>query len=105
MDFLKNNSIWLGMGIAMIFPIMVFGIVLMLFEIGTDMGLIDSVADPMKGRRLRTTTLITLCGNMILIKFYNKRFTQDTLRGVLIITFIAAATWLGFFYNEVFADF
>ena len=105
MDLLRRNSIWLGMIIAILFPIMFFGVVLMLFDVATDMGIIDEVADPMQGRRLRTTTLITLCGNMILIKLYNKRFTQDTLRGILIITFIGAAVWLGMFYDEVFADF
>ncbi len=105
MDLLQKNNIWLGMVLALAFPIMVFGVVLMLFEFGTDMGLIDAVADPMKGRRLRTATLITLCGNMILIKLFNKRFTQDTLRGILIVTFIAALSWLGMFYDEVFADF
>ena len=105
MDLLQRNSLWYGLIIAILFPIMVFGVVLMLFELGTDYGLLDEVADPMKGRRLRTTTLITLCGNMILIKIFNKHFTQDTLRGVLIITFVAAAVWVGVFYEEVFSDF
>ena len=102
---LRRNSLWLGMGLALLFPIMVYGIVLMLFETATDMGIIDAVADPMSGRRLRTTTLITLCGNAILIKLYNKRFTQETLRGILIVTFIGAAIWLGVFYDEVLAEF
>lgn len=105
MDLLQKNNIWYGMVITILFTIMFFGIVLMLFDVATDMGLVDEVIDPMQGRRFRTTTLITLCGNMILIKLFNKRFTQDTLRGILIMTFIGAAVWFGMFYDEVFADF
>jgi len=105
MNLFNRNSLWLGMGAALIFPIMVFGVVLMLFEMGTNAGMIDEVADPMGGKRLRTATLITLCANAILIKLFNKRFTQETLRGILIVTFIGAAVWLGVFYDEVFSQF
>lgn len=105
MNLWNRNSLWLGMAVAMLFPIMVYGIVLMLFEMGTNAGMIDEVADPMGGKRLRTTTLITLCGNAILIKLFNRRFTQETLRGILIVTFIGAAVWLGVFYDDVLANF
>ncbi|MEE9371819.1 MAG: hypothetical protein V3V00_02075 [Saprospiraceae bacterium] len=105
MDLLRRNNLWIGMVLALIFSVMFFGIVLMLFEFGEDMGLIGEIADPMKGRRFRTTTLITICGNMVLIKLFNRRYTQETLRGILIVTFALAVVWLGMFHQEVFADF
>ena len=105
MNLLNRNNIWLGMLIAAIFPIMVYGIVLMLFEFGTDLGVLDEVSDPKGGKRLRTTTLITLCANIILIQLFNKRFTQETLRGILIITFISAAIWFYAFHEDLLANF
>jgi len=105
MDLLNKNNIWVGILIATLFPIMVYGVVLTLFEFGTDMGVLDEVADPMGGKRLRTTTLITLCANIILIQLFNKRFTQETLRGILIITFISAVIWFFTFYEDLLANF
>ena len=105
MEFLKKDNILIGIFVGFVFPVMAFGVLLMLFELGTDAGLIDEVADPLGGKRLRTTTIIALCANAFFIHFYNNRYTQQALRGILIITFIGALIWFFVFYTEIMIDF
>ncbi len=105
MDLLKKDSIWIGFLIGSVFPFMAFGVLLMLFEWGTNAGMIDEVADPLGGKRLRTITLIALCSNAFFIHFYNNRYTGKSLRGILIITFIGAMIWFFVFYRELMIDF
>ena len=105
MELFKKNRFWVGLLVALAFPIMAFGVILMLFEFGTSAGLVDDVADPMGGKRLRTTSLIAICCNIFLIQYFNKRYSQNILRGILVITFIAAIIWFLAFQDELLSEF
>ena len=105
MDILRHNRFWVGVLVAMSFPVMAFGVISLLFDLGTSIGIFDEVADPMGGKRLRTMTLLAFCANIIFIQFYNNRYTQRTLRGVLFVTFLAAVVWFLYFYQDLMAEF
>lgn len=105
MDVLRKNNFLVGFFTGLVLLVMAYGILLMVFELATEAGIMDEVADTMGGKRLRTTTLIALCSNAFLIHFYNNRHTQQALRGVLIVTFIGALIWFSTFYSELMVDF
>lgn len=105
MEFLRQNKLWVGILVAIAFPIMAFGVISLLFDVGTSMGIFDEVADTMGGKRLRTITLLSFCSNIILIQFYNNRYTQRALKGILFVTFFAAILWFLFFYQELMTEF
>ena len=105
MEVIRKNNFLIGFIVGLALPIMAFGVLIMFFELATDAGIMDEVANPLGGKRLRTTSLIALCSNAFLIHFYNNRYTQQALRGVLIVTFIGALIWFLAFYKELMVDF
>jgi len=103
MEFLNQNNLWLGLAIGLLFPIFGFSAVYGIFDIMMSSGLIDDAPMHFASKRMRTVTLIGICTNIYWIRRYNKRFTDQTLRGVIIGTMILSAAWF-FFYSSSLYD-
>ncbi len=102
MDILKRNSLPIGLGIGLLFPIFGFCVVYGIFDIMVSSGLMDSAALGLKSKRMRTITLIGICSNIYWVRRYNQRFTDQTLRGVVIATMLWAVAWFALYYSDLY---
>lgn len=90
-NFFLKDSIWLGLGIGLVLPVVFF----YLFDglnVYSSRHLLDKPVIFSKG----TSQLISLFANVIVFRIYMLRLEKDyTGRGILMATFIYA---LGYFY-------
>lgn len=100
-DWLSANKIITGLLLGIVTPLVSYAL---LYAITS---LIGSVVDPDSGSMLsrrteRTFALIAICTNIFWIRRYNQRLTQQTLRGVIIITMVYSFAWLAYYYNSIY---
>jgi len=51
---------------------------------------------------MRTITLMGICCNIYWIRRLNQRFTDQTLRGVVIGTMLWAVVWFVLYYSDLY---
>ncbi len=102
MELLKHNNLWVGMGIGLLFPLFGFSIVYGVFDLMMSSGFMDDAPMHLVSKRMRTMTLIGICTNIYWIRRYNKRFTDQTLRGVVIGTMILSIIWFFFYFSSLY---
>jgi len=99
---LNQNNLLLGLAIGLLFPLFGFSAVYGIFDIMMSSGLMDDAPMHFASKRMRTVTLIGICANIYWIRRYNKRFTDQTLRGVITGTMILAVCWFIFYFPSLY---
>lgn len=89
----RKNNVSFGIGMAILCSMFVFG-VLWLFTHWGDKTIL----------RERTTALIAVCANMLLVQHFRSRLMSEALRGVVLATVGLAALWLLFYGTEILAE-
>ncbi len=102
MELLKKNNLPIGLAIGILFPIFGFCIVYGIFDILVSSGLMDEAASGLRSKRMRTITLMGICCNIYWIRRLNQRFTDQTLRGVVIGTMLWAVVWFVLYYSDLY---
>lgn len=102
MEFLNQNNLILGLAIGLLFPLFGFSVVYGVFDIMMSSGFMDDAPMHMASKRMRTITLMGICSNIYWIRRYNKRLTNQTLRGVIIATMILCITWFVYYYPSLY---
>lgn len=102
MEILKRNSLPIGLTIGILFPLFGFSVVYGIFDIMVSSGLMDEATLGLKSKRMRTITLIGICSNIYWVRRYNQRFTDQTLRGVVVGTMLWAVAWFVLYYSDLY---
>ena len=86
--FFKRDSYWLGIGIAIVLPCIIFSII----------KLIDYLLGGVEVLKDSTTQLVAVFMNLFPFRYYLIKVKADkTGRGILIVTFILAIVY--FYFN------
>jgi hypothetical protein len=93
MAILKKDSVWVGLAIGLICPIVLYGILLLLYYFMEKVGVFSDFgfADDF---RTRTLALVSICSNLLLMQLFRKSHRQhETTRGMLIASMILVGIW------------
>ena len=96
----NRNALWFGLVIGLFLPIAGYGILLVIYDWMDAAGLLSSSGFAPNFRD-RTLGIVAICLNIIpLNAFQRKRFTQS-MRGLVISTFIYVAIWFIYFGSKL----
>ena len=88
----RRNNLNIGIGLGMIVPIIVFGILSSIISLS---GL---------SIKTRTIALIGICLNMLLVRLFRKKRANESTRGVVLATVAMAFGWFIWFYKDIVAE-
>ena len=90
---LEKNSLPFGLMLGIIIPLLGYLLLTGIYQIFEMMEWVsDSGFRPMF--RERTTAIIALGLNAIALNFYQKRYLNNTMRGIVIVTAVWVVLWL-----------
>ena len=89
---LKRDSVWNGIAFGILLPIVVYGILWLLYAFLDTIGVLTDVGFA-EDFRTRTLSLVAICSNLILMQSYRKSFRNETVRGTLIASMILVFIW------------
>ncbi len=96
-----KNSFSLGLLVAILLPILAFGIFYGIFEGLESLGWVSTQGfRPMF--RERTLSILAIGMNALALQFYQKRRATETMRGIVIPTTIWVAAWIWIFGKYIF---
>lgn len=98
---MDKNSLPFGVAIALIVPLVVFAFLYGLFELLEMLNLVsDAGFSPMF--RERTTSIVAIAANAILLNLFQKKRLMNTMRGIVISTSVLVAIWVILFGEHIF---
>lgn len=90
---LKKDSVWVGLAIGILLPVVVYAILRLLYQLLDSIGVLSDVGFA-EDFRTRTLALVAICSNLILMQtFRRKHYQNETIRGMLIASMILVAIW------------
>lgn len=96
----KRNEIWIGIALGLIFPIVGFGILYSIFEFLDRADAVSNIGLS-KNFRLRTLGIVAIALNAIALNSFQKRRATQSMRGIVLITFVWVVVWLYFFQSSI----
>jgi hypothetical protein len=97
----NQNALWVGLLIGLVLPFVGYALLLTVYEQLEAMGVVSKIGFTPYFRE-RTIGIVAICLNIFPLNvFYKKRFTQS-MRGVMIPTFLYVALWVFYFGKYVF---
>ena len=90
--FFKRDDVWTGMLLGIIVPLVVYGILILLYAFLDSMGVLTDVGFA-EDFRTRTLSLVAICCNLLLMQNYRKTSRNETIRGMLIASMILVVVW------------
>lgn len=90
---LRKNELWYGLLLAMVLPIMGYGILLTLYDLLDEQGWLTS-AGLSSNFRDRTLALVALCINLYLLQRFRKSYATQSMRGVVLATILFVVLWM-----------
>lgn len=97
---LEKNSLPFGLLMALVVPAVVFGVLYGLFEILEMLDLVSDSGFRPKFRE-RTTSIIAIGSNAILLNSFSGKKLFETVRGIVISTVLLVGLWLFVFGKYV----
>lgn len=91
---IDKNSIFTGLVLGAIVPVLGYFVVEFLFGLLTQMGLMEYVSGTGSSRRMRTLALIGICCNLVPFNISRKYKWDDTMRGIVFPTLLYVGFWL-----------
>jgi hypothetical protein len=91
MIIFRKNNLNIGIGIGLLLPLIVFGILFGIVQAGL----------PLK---IRTIALIAICANLLITRPFRRNRAAESVRGVVMTTVALAALWIFNFYQEISAE-
>ena len=96
-----KNALPYGLSLGFLVPALVFGLLLGLFSLLSSTGAAtDANFRPYFTER--TSAIVAIGVNAILINQFYKRRKVDSMRGIVIATFVLVMAWLYFFAGYIF---
>ena len=100
--FYDRNKLYIGLLLGLALPIITLALLQIFTETWDSFHITPRVAlaEAIKPRTLR---LVALCFNVFLMRWYQRRRYDDSMRGVFIAIGIWALVWVYFYGAEIFA--
>ena len=95
-SIIKRDSFWLGFGAGLIVPVIVYGVLLTLYQLLDSMGVLSDIGFA-EDFRLRTLALFSICSNLILMQRYRRSYHHETIRGILMASMLLVGIWFWMF--------
>ncbi len=89
----KRNQLGFGLVLALVMPIMLYGILLAVYDLLDDQGWLTS-AGLSTNFRDRTLGLVALCVNLYLLQQFRKHHATQAMRGVVLATMVYVILWM-----------
>lgn len=99
---MEKDSFLTGIVLGCIVPVLGFIAVEAIFDLLTNVGLMNEVTPLGTTKRLRTLALIALCCNLIPFHIAKRNYWIDTMRGMILPTLIYAGFWVYKFGGSLF---
>ena len=103
-NFLQKDSILSGILLGTIVPIILYAIILTLKDGLVSMGILPELWGEMPSST-RTFTIVALCGNLLVIHYFNRNQFYNSMRGLVFPTLVCVALWLWFFGLDLIGSF
>jgi hypothetical protein len=97
---LNKDTFLTGLISASILPIIAYAVLAIIFDNLEESGLASTEGFSLYFRE-RTTGIVAIGANAILMNYFNKRRHTNSVRGVVLPTFVFIAVWLYFFKDIV----
>jgi hypothetical protein len=94
--FVRRNSFWLGFGIGILVPGIIYAILLTIYQLLDTMGVLSDIGFA-EDFRVRTLALFAICSNLILMQRYQKAHQSETIRGILMASMLLVGIWFWVF--------
>lgn len=91
---MEKNSVFTGIVVGIIVPVLGFVMAETLFDTLTTMGVMEDVTMSTATKRFRTLVLIGICFNLLPLHFFKSRGWDQSMRGVVFPTLVYAASWV-----------
>jgi hypothetical protein len=88
----RRNNLNIGIGLGILFPMAVFGILL---------GITQLASIPLK---MRTMALIAICTNIFITTQFRKNRAGESMRGSVLATVVLSIVWAIWFGQEIFEE-
>jgi len=98
----RNNAFVPGLILGFLLPIVGFGLFYGLFG-GLDAAGIMNDSGFRPQFRERTAAVLGIALNLFALNYYQKRRFTDTMRGIVVSTFVFVVAWVLFFKDTLFA--
>lgn len=98
---IDKNSVFTGLVIGAIVPVLGYIVVEFIFGLLTQMGLMEYVSSTGASQRMRTLALLGICCNLIPLHISRKNKWDDTMRGIVFPTLLYVGFWL-YQYGRIF---
>ncbi|MBR9919395.1 MAG: hypothetical protein GYB31_01055 [Bacteroidetes bacterium] len=89
----KKNSFINGLILGILVPVIAYGILYFIFEMLENAGVMSAEGFRPQFRE-RTTGIVAIAFNAILMNVFQKRRFTDSMRGVVLPTFVFVAIWM-----------
>ncbi|HMY84387.1 MAG TPA: hypothetical protein PLC76_03760 [Saprospiraceae bacterium] len=91
--FFTKDSLILGVVIGTVVPIVLYALILMLKDALVSAGIVPELFGEFRSSQ-RTIGIIALCGNLIVIHYFNNRRFGNAMRGLIFPTFAYVCWWV-----------
>jgi len=98
---IHQGNAFIGLGIGIFLPCLAYYILVFLFTLAANNGIIDEAPMDMASSRFRTITLIAICANILPLQLFSRRKENKSIKGLVTATLILAGVWMYFFYSTV----
>ncbi|MEM9888032.1 MAG: hypothetical protein AAF849_19205 [Bacteroidota bacterium] len=95
-----QNKIIIGLLVGLILPVIGFGLLFALFEFLDRAGAVSNIGLS-EDFRLRTIGIVAIGLNAIALNAFYKRRATQSMRGIVIITFVYVVAWVIYFGDKV----
>ena len=93
MILLKKDSVWVGLGIGLVCPIVLYAILLLLYYFLEKVGVFSDIGFA-EDFRTRTLALVAICANLLIMQSFRRSHRHhETIRGMLIASMILVSIW------------
>ncbi|MCB0704610.1 MAG: hypothetical protein KDC34_04845 [Saprospiraceae bacterium] len=96
----RKNSFVNGLLLGLVFPVIGFGILYFLFGVLESTGIMSSKGFSPHFKE-RTIGIVAIAFNAILMNIFQKKRFTDSMRGVVLPTFIYVAIWMYLFLGDL----
>lgn len=96
----NRNAIWFGALWGLAIPFVGYALLLTIFEQLDAAGLLN--ADGFSSSfRSRTLTIVAICLNLVPFNIFHRRRFTESMRGVVLPTFVYVIGWVIYFSNQL----
>ena len=92
----SRNNFWIGLAVGICLPVMAYGVLLTLSDF-VDESLLSADVSISRGFRERTLSLIAICCNLLPFHLFNRRYADQSMRGMILPTVLYVGVWFWMF--------